>query len=58
MAEPKEPKERIRKEYAPNGQRSQKMFAFRIDFENYEHVKKQPNGGRYINDLIAADRQQ
>lgn len=58
MAETKEQKERIRKAYSPNGQRSQKMFAFRIDFENYEHVKKHLNGGRYINDLIAADRQQ
>lgn len=58
MAEPNEQKERIRKAYAPNGERSQKMFAFRIDLDNLEHVKKQPNGGRYINDLIASDRQQ
>lgn len=56
MAEPKEAKERIRKAYAPNGERTQKMFAFRIDLDNLAHVKKQTNGGRYINDLIAADR--
>lgn len=47
---------RLRKEYAPKGQRSQKMVTFRLDLDNEEWLSHQQNKGRYINDLIAADR--
>ena len=49
---------RLRKEYAPKGQRSQKMVTFRLDLENIDWLEQQQNKGRYINELIAADRQQ
>lgn len=49
---------RLRKEYAPRGERSQKMVTFRLDFDNIEWLSHQQNKGRYINELIAADRQQ
>lgn len=47
---------RLRKEYAPKGEISQKMVTFRLDLENIEWLNKQPNKGRYINNLIATDR--
>lgn len=47
---------RLRKEYAPKGQRSQKMVTFRLDLDNEEWLQQQQNKGRYINDLIAADK--
>lgn len=50
--------ERRRRAYAPRGQRSQKRVTFLLDIENVEHWEKQPNRGRYINDLIAKDRGQ
>lgn len=49
---------RLRREYAPRGQKSQKMVTFRLDLENEEWLERQPNKGRYINNLIAADREQ
>ena len=49
---------RLRKEYAPKGQRSQKMDTFRLDLENIDWLEQQQNKGRYINELIAADKQQ
>ena len=48
---------RLRKEYSPRGQKSQKMVTFRLDLENEEWLARQPNKGRYINNLIAADRE-
>lgn len=48
--------ERNRKVYAPAGQRAQKMMTLRVDLENLEWLQTKPNKGRYINDLIAADR--
>lgn len=53
-----EEKERMRKAYAPKGERSQKMMSFRVDNELAEWLNQQPNKGRYINDLIAADMMQ
>lgn len=53
-----EQKERQRKEYAPAGERSQKMMTFRVDYENLEFLNAKPNKGRYINNLIAAARRQ
>lgn len=54
----KEPKERIRKEYAHAGGRSQKMMAFRLDLENIEYLNTKANKGRFINELIATARAQ
>ena len=48
--------ESVRKAYAPKGERSQKMMSFRVDLDNIDWLEAQPNKGRYINDLIAADR--
>lgn len=56
MTKKKEEGARVRKAYAPNGERGQKPFAFRLDNENIEWLNKQSNKGRYINELIAADR--
>ena len=53
----KETKERVRKAYSPAGSVSQKMMSFRVDLDNVEWLSQQHNKGRYINDLIAADRQ-
>lgn len=44
-----------RKAYAPDGQKSQKMMAFRVDNDLLDWLNSQPNKGRYINDLIRAD---
>lgn len=46
-----------RKAYTAKGERGQKMMSFRLDFENAEYLNTLPNKGRYINELIAADRQ-
>lgn len=48
--------ESVRKAYAPKGERSQKMMSFRVDLDNINWLEAQPNKGRYINDLIEADR--
>lgn len=53
----KEQRERVRKAYAPAGVTTQKMMSLRVDLENVEWLQQQRNKGRYINDLIAADRQ-
>lgn len=54
--EQNEKQERNRKVYAPAGQRAQKMMSLRVDLENLEWLQTKPNKGRYINDLITADR--
>lgn len=45
-----------RKQRSKNGERAQKMMSFRVDNENLEWLLKQENKGRYLNQLIAADR--
>jgi hypothetical protein len=45
-----------RKARAKNGERTQKMVAFRLDQENQRWLDLQANKGRYINQLIATDR--
>lgn len=45
-----------RKQRTKNGQRGQKMVTFRLDNENADWLAHQDNKGRYINNLIAADR--
>ena len=54
MAE--EQKERTRRRYAKRGEKSQKLVAFRLDLENEFWLSTMPNKGRYINNLIRADR--
>lgn len=58
MSNQKEERERVRRAYSPDGTRGQKHIAFRCDLENLEWLYQQPNKGRYINNLIEADRQQ
>lgn len=53
-----EPKERVRREYAAKGSRSQKMMTFRIDYENIEYLESKVNKGRFINELLAQARAQ
>ena len=48
--------ERVRKTRSKNGERGQKMMSFRVDVDNLGWLEKQVNKGRYINDLIEADR--
>lgn len=56
MEKVKGAKERIKRAYAVKGQRSQKMFNFRLDLENLDWLNQQQNKGRYINELISKDR--
>lgn len=56
MKQETEPRAQARKRYARSGERSQKMVTFRLDIENAAWLSQQPNKGRYINELIAADR--
>lgn len=57
MENEKVEKTRIKREYAKRGSINQKMMSFRLDNENAEWLQKQTNKGRYINELIAKDRQ-
>ena len=50
--------ERVRKAYAPRGQRSQIRVTFLLDSENVEYFNKQTNKSRYLNRLVANDREQ
>lgn len=52
----KEEKPRLKRRFAPTGERSQKMMSFRLDHENEFWLSTMPNKGRYINNLIRADR--
>lgn len=45
-----------RKKRSANGTRAQKMVTFRLDYENEDWLNQQPNKGRYLNELIQADR--
>lgn len=47
---------RIRKVRAAAGTRTQKHTAFRLDLDLAGWLSTMPNKGRYINDLIRADR--
>lgn len=51
-----EKKERTRRKYAKRGEKSQKLVAFRLDLENEFWLSTMTNKGRYINNLIRADR--
>ena len=52
------PNHQPRKRYAKRGTIGQKMVSMRIDAEHLDWLEQQPNKGRYINELIAADRRQ
>lgn len=52
----KKEKERVRRQYASAGSRSQKMVSFRLDLENAEWLEMHTNKGRYLNWLIEQDR--
>lgn len=54
--EEKNEKQYVRKQYAADGTRSQKILTFRCDNENITWLESKPNKGRYINELIARDR--
>ena len=47
---------RIKKEWK-HGVITQKMMAFKIDLDLIEYLNTKPNKGRYINDLIKADKE-
>ena len=49
-------KERTRRKYAKRGEKSQKLVAFRLALENEFWLFTMPNKGRYLNNLIRADR--
>lgn len=51
-----EKQERTRRKYAKRGETSQKMMSFRLDQENEYWLSTFPNKGRYLNNLIRADR--
>ena len=52
----KDEKKQERKSGRVNGNVTQKVFSFRLDVEHLPWLEKQPNKGRYINELIAKDR--
>lgn len=54
MTKKVEETQRVKKEYAQRGTRSQVMFNFRMDAELYEEVSKQANKGRFVNEAIRA----
>lgn len=47
-----EEKKMIRKKYAEDGTRAQKMVNFRCDFENVKILRQVENKGRFINIAI------
>lgn len=51
-----EQENRIKKEGIKRGARTQKAMAFRLDNDLAEWVSSHANKGRYINDLIRADK--
>lgn len=44
--------ERVKKAYAPKGQRSQKMYNFRLDIDLWEALQTVENKGRFVNEAI------
>ena len=51
-----EQENRIKKEGIKRGARTQKAMAFRLDNDLADWMSLQANKGRYINDLIRADK--
>lgn len=50
------PTHQERRPYAKKGEKRQMMMSFRLDLDNLQWLQQQGNKGRYINELIAADR--
>ena len=51
----KEEKKQERKKGRVNGAITQKVYSFRLDGDLIDWLYRQPNKGRYINDLIRND---
>lgn len=51
----KNEKSQERKKGRVNGSITQKVYSFRLDGDLIEWLSRQPNKGRYINDLIRDD---
>ena len=51
----KNEKEPLRKEGRKKGERTQKMVSFRLDNDLIDWLQRQPNKGRFINNLIRHD---
>lgn len=51
----KEEKKQERKKGRRNGAITQKVYSFRLDGDLIDWLSRQPNKGRYINDLIWDD---
>lgn len=56
MKEQNETNERIRKARSARGERSQHTMSFRLDNELTAWLNQHLNKGRYINELIKADK--
>lgn len=41
---------------SPKGERTQKLFSFRLDLDLIEYLDSQPNKGRFINELIRQEK--
>ena len=52
MTKAKTESERVRKAYAPRGQRSQKRVTFLLDNDLVPLLEQQHNKGRFINNCI------
>lgn len=53
-----EQKKQVRKEYAKGekrGEKTQKMFSFKLDLKLWTWLNSKPNKGRYLNELIERD---
>lgn len=51
----KNEKSQVRKKGRVNGSITQKVYSFRLDGDLIDWLYRQPNKGRYINDLIRDD---
>lgn len=51
----KNEKSQERKKGRVNGSRTQKVYSFRLDGDLIEWLYRQPNKGRYLNNLIRND---
>lgn len=52
MTQKIEENERQKKAYSKRGERSQRMFNFRMDNELYDALQDIPNKGRFVNEAI------
>lgn len=57
MEEKKTMQAGTRRAYTADGERGQKMMSFRLDIENIQYLNTKPNKGRFINELIARERE-